>query len=178
MSINVSSDVALPSDVKKNIWRIFAAGESLLNKRSTYDLIEPVISRRCVVSDVVRDSAIAEIRGWFDVHENGRRIKNDMIEPIAVMIVEGIDAECSDVVPWAIAWINSDIAKKTILSQWSGERVTSFLDSVLNVLEQIVDRDRILDSAQSARFAGVDVDGTIPRGSFDRAGKVQTFDEL
>ena len=178
MSINVSSDVALPSVAKKIVWRIFGAGESLLNKRSTYDLIESVISRRYVASDEERREAIAEIRGWFVVYENGRRIKPDMIEPIADMIVEGFDSECSELMPWAIAWINSDVTKKIILSRWSGERVTSFIDAVLTVLEQLCDRDRILDSAQSARFAGVDVDGTIPRRSFDRDGKVQTFDEL
>ena len=178
MSINVSSDVALPSEAKKVVWRIFGAGESLLNKRSTYDLIEPVISRRYVASDDERDKAIAEIRGWFVVHENRRRIRPDMIEPIADMIVEGIDVECPELGPWAIAWINSDVVKKIILSRWSGELVASFVDAVLRVLDQLCDQDRILDPAQSARLAGVDVDGTIPRGSFDRDGKVQTFDEL
>ena len=178
MSINVSSDVALPSEAKKVVWRIFGAGESLLNKRSTYDLIAPVISRRYVASDDERDKAIAEIRGWFVVHESRRRIRPDMIEPIADMIVEGIDVECPELGPWAIAWINSDVVKKIILSRWSDELVASFVDAVLRVLDQLCDQDRILDPAQSARLAGVDVDGTIPRGSFDRDGKVQTFDEL
>ena len=178
MSIDVSSDVALPSEARKIVWRIFGAGESLLKNRSTYDLIEPVISRKYVASDDERREAIAEIRGWFVVYEHGRRIEPDMIEPIADIIVEGFDSECSELMPWAIAWINSDITKRIILSRWPGERVSSFIDTVLTVLEQLCDRDRILDSAQSARFAKVDIDGTIPRRSFDRDGKVQTFDEL
>ena len=176
MSARASSDVALSPEAREIVWRVFGAGESLLTNLSTYDLIEPIVSRHLAQEN--RHQAIDEIRGWFVLDGNTRRIKPDIIEKIAVIIVEGIDSEQSDLAPWSIAWIDSEISGKILSSRWCDVRIKSFVGSVLGILERLCSQDRVLDPVRSARLADVEVNGILPRGSFDRDGKVQTFDEL
>ena len=42
---NVMPGISLPAEAKAVIWRIFGEGESPLKRRTTYELIEPIIGK-------------------------------------------------------------------------------------------------------------------------------------
>lgn len=46
------------------VWRIFGPGHSPFKRRSTYDLIKPVVNGR--LPDSERGRAIVEINSWFE----------------------------------------------------------------------------------------------------------------
>ena len=85
---NNISNISLPDEVKAVIWRIFGAGTSHLNKRSTYALIEPIINKH--VTSTERERCITEIRDWFESRGDQQWLRSDMREPVAILILEGV----------------------------------------------------------------------------------------
>lgn len=176
MAGDVALGLRLPDAAKAVVWRIFGSGESPLTGRSTYELIEPVISRRVASADQGR--AIAEIRGWFESHGERYWLKSDMREPVAALILEGIGSDRSETAIWAVGSINADFAASFIRSRWRPEAIDSFVETVLAALEKLCDRDEIVDAAHVTGFPVLDSNAKVPKDGVKREGRMETFRHL
>ena len=178
MAASTMTDVSLPDEAKAVIWRIFGAGESPLTGRSTFDLIRWVICKH-VSSSTQQDWAISTIRGWFEIVGERRWLKQDMREPVAALVVEGIGTDRSETAIWAIGSIDGDLAASIIRSRWSPEAIDSFVEAVLITLGKISDSDEVLNAAGIVPFAEFDSGkARIPRNAVQREGRLETFRHL
>ena len=178
MTSSTRTDVALPDKAKTIIWRIFGAGESPLTGRSTFHLIEPIVSEY-VTPSTERDRSIAAIQGWFEVIGERRWLRQELREAVAVLIVDGIGTNRSETAIWAIGSIDSDLAVKIVCSRWCPEEIDSFVDAGLATLEKVCVRDAVLNAARVVPHADLDSGkGRIPRDSVQREGRLETFQHL
>ncbi len=166
---------SLPAEARAAVWSIIGTGESPLNRRSSYELIEPIIRKHFSSTDP--DRTIASIRGWFEVHADQWRIKPDLRERVAVLILEGIRTERSEIAIWAAGWIDTDRAGSLIRSGWSPNEIDSFVEAALATLEKLCDSDEALDAT------GIfpELDGTnarMPKSALIRNGRLETFRHL
>ena len=175
MSTGSMPDVALPDEAKAAVWRIFGKGESPLTGRSTFDLIEGLISKH-VPSSTNRDRAISVIRGWFETSGDRRWLKPDVREPVAELILGGTGAEWSETAIWAVGSIDRDLAARMIRSRWFSEDIDSFVDAAITTLERVCSSDKVLSAAGVFGLAEADSgSATIPRDDLRREGKLGTF---
>ena len=144
MAVAVMSDLSIPDEAKAVIWRIFGSGESPLNKKSTYDLVEPIIRKRAASTD--SDRVIGEIHGWFESHGGRRWLRSEMSEAVAHLILEGIGSEREETAVWAVGSIEAVLAGRIIHSIWSPDMIDSFVESALKALQTLCDRDAVLDA--------------------------------
>ena len=161
----------LPDEAKAVIWQIFGEGESPLKKKSTFDLIIPIVKKHTCSTD--QDWAISEIRGWFESHGDHKCLKYDKNKPVAIMILEGIRNERGETAIWAVGSIEADLAARTIRSLWSVAEIDSFVECTLKTLEKLCDRDQVLDAGRMAGFNSVNAN--IRRNSLEREGRLKTF---
>ena len=174
MDRNITPTLSLPEEAKAIIWRIFGSGESPLKKKSTYDLIEPVVRKH--ISSTDANWIINEIRGWFESHGDRSWLKPEMIKPVASLILEGIGTQRDEIAIWAIASIETDLAARIIGSLWSSEEIGSFVECALATLENLCDRDEVLDATRIMTF---DSNRTkIPKDAVQREGILETFRQL
>lgn len=178
MAASTTPSLFLPDEAKVAVSRIFGAGESPLTRRSTFDLIEPIICKH-VSSATERDLAIAAVRSWFETIGERRWLKPDMREPVAVLILEGIGTDRSETAVWAVGSIEGDLATRVIRSRWRPEEIDSFVDAALATLEKVSGRDEVLDAAGIVPFAGVESGkARIPKDAVRREGRLETFQHL
>ena len=145
-----------------------------MKRKSTYDLIDPVV--RKYVSSTARDWIIKEIRGWFEHDGDRSYLKPEMIKPVASLILEGIGTQREELAIWAIASIETDLAARIIRSLWSSEEIGSFVECTLDTLENLCDRDVVLDATRIVGFDSVRT--RIPKDAVQREGKLETFRKL
>ena len=177
MANNSIHSISLPDEAKAVIWRIFGEGESPLKKRSTYELIKPIISKR--VSSAERDRVISEIRGWFESHGDQRWLKSGMSEPVAVLILEGIGTKRIETAIWAVGSINADLAASVIRARWSHQEINSLVEAALTTLKKLCGRDEVLDATRCTGFASQDsINAKIPKDAVKREGRLETFRHL
>ena len=168
---------SLSEEARCVIWRIFGAGVSPLNRRSTNELIEPVIRKRVRCSE--QDRAIAEIHAWLEFIGNEWRLRPDMVKPVAVMIIDGIESDRSETAVFAVGSIDGDLAARIIGSNWPANEIDSFIEATLNTLERLCTLDEVLDATRVPDFASVDADNAkIPKESLKRRGRLETFRNL
>ena len=178
MAASTMTDIALPDQARAVIWQIFGNGESPLSGRSTFDLVGPII-RKHVASSTQADRSIAEIRGWFQAIGERRWLKQDLREPVAALIVEGIGISWSETAIWAIGSINDGLAASIIRSRWSPEEINSFVEAALATLEKVCERDEILNAAGFVPLGQTDPGkARIPRDAVQREGRLETFQYL
>ena len=169
-------NISLPDEVKAVIWRIFGAGTSHLEKRSTYALIEPTIKDH--ISSTERERCITEIRDWFESHGDQQWLRSDLREPVAVLILEGVRAKREETAIWAVSWIDADHAVSLIHSLWSPKEIDSFVEEVIKTLKKLCDQDEVLDATWFG-FAGHDsVKAKIPKNAVVHKGRLETFRQL
>ena len=174
MASDITSAPSLPVEARAIIWRIFGAGASPLTDRSTYALIEPIIRKRVHCHE--QDRAIAEVRGWFEPVGAEWKLKSDMTEPVAVMILDGIRSVRSETATIAVGSINGDLAASIIGSNWPKDEIDSLVEATLATLECLCSRDEVLDASRVPDFAAVDASNAkIPKESLEKRGKLQTF---
>ncbi len=171
MDSDIIPSVSLPPEAKAVVWRIFGEGESSLKRRSTYELIEPIIGKH--VSSTDRGQAIGEIRGWFESHGDRRWLKSEMSEPIAVLILEGIGTERGETAVWAVGSIDADLAARIIRSLWFPKEIDSFLEAALKILERLCDRDEVLDASRITRL-----DSSSAKMQKDTKERLKVFQDL
>ena len=168
---------SLSEEVRSVIWRIFGAGTSPLTDRSTSELIEPVLRKR--IRRQEQDLAIAEIHSWFETIGNERRLKPDMVEQVAVMIINAVWSDRSETAVFAIGSIDGEFAASTIGSKWPAKEIDSFVDATLGVLERVCNLDQVLDATRVPDLASFDTGSAkIPKESLERKGRLETFRNL
>lgn len=143
MTRNFSLEPFICNDLKAITWRIFGSGGSPLKEKSTYELIEPIVKRH--LSPTNANRVINEIRGWFESHGKQRWLKSEMIEPVATLIVDGVQSNRDERAIWAVGSIETDSAVRAIRSGWSSEEIDSFVDRALDTLEKLCGGDLILN---------------------------------
>ena len=174
MAGNITSESSLPAEVRAVIWRIFGEGESPLKRRTTYELIEPIVRNR--VSSIDPSRVISEIRGWFESHEDRRWLKSEMSEPVAVLILDGVRSERGETAIWAVGSIDADLAASNIRSLWSSKEIDTFVEAALKTLERPCDQDEVLDATRIARLDSTNA--KIPKSAVEREGRLETFRHL
>ena len=178
MAASTMTNLSLPDEAKAAIWRIFGAGASPLTERSPFDLIQPIMRKR-VSSPAKQTAAIDEVRSWFEPIGERQRLKPDMRELVAVLILEGIGNDWSKEAVWAVGSIEGDLATCVIRSRWCPEEIDSFADAALATLEMVSGRDEVLDAAGIVPAAGAESGkARIPRDAVQREGRLETFRHL
>ena len=174
MAVTVMSDLSIPDEAKAVIWRIFGSGESPLNEKSAYDLVEPIIRKRAASTD--SDRVISEIHGWFESHGGRRWLRSEMSEAVAHLILEGIGSEREETAVWAVGSIEAVLAGRIIHSIWSPDMIDSFVESALKALQTLCDRDAVLDANRIVKAGSGRA--KIPRDAVERKGRLETFQHL
>ena len=169
-------NISLPDEAKAVVWRIFGAGTSHLNKRSTHALIESIIKKH--VTSTERERCITEIHDWFEFHGDQQWLRPDMREPVAILILEGVRTKREETAIWAVSWIDANQAVPLIHSLWSPKEIDSFVEAALKTLKKLCDQDEVLDATWFG-FAGHDsVKAKIPKNAVLRKGRLETFRHL
>ena len=177
MLSDMLASVPLTDEARRVIWRIFGSGASPLNGRSTYELIEPIIRKRVCLDE--QDSAIVEIRGWFEATGSEWKLKSEMSEPIAMSILDGVGTDRSETATWAVGSIDGDLAARVICSRWQAKEIDSFVEAALTTLERLCAQDEVLDATRVKDVAALGVDNAkIPKASLMRRGRLETFRDL
>ena len=168
---------SLSEEVRNVIWRIFGAGMSPLTDRSTIELIELVIRKR--VSRNEQDRAIAEIHSWFELIGNDWRLRADMTDPVAVMIIDGIGSDFTETAVFAVGSIEGDSAVSIIGQNWPGKKIDALIEASLNTLEGLCVQDEVLDATRVPDYVSVNAgNAKIPKESLVRKGRLDTFRNL
>ena len=168
--------LALTTEAKAIIWRIFGSAESPWNDRPPYDheRIKGITENHASSTDPVRVTSV--VRGWFETIGDQQFLKSGMREPVASLILEGIQADRSATAVWAISSIEPELAAKLIRSRWTQEDIDSFTEAALVTLESLCARDVVLDPNRHLRFAGQDsVNRETLEGTVLRQGRLVTY---
>ena len=116
------------------------------------ELVEPIIGNRLGRTDEA-DRVITEIRRWFDPEGAPNRLRTDMHEPVAEMIVEGIGVALEQTAGignhhtafWAMGSIRPEVAASIIRDSWSAEQIDAFAAYALDTLETLHETGDIRD---------------------------------
>ena len=141
-------------------WRIFGNGESPRKHKTTSDLIAPVVRKYVCASK--QDQTIAEIHGWFQSAEGQEWLKEESLEQVATLILQGI----CDVFPnkknkedannetafWAVSSIRPNMAATLIPLYWPPEVVDSFARYAMSTLNRLCLQDAVLDPKRLGGF--------------------------
>ena len=169
----------LPAQVRDLLWRIFGHGASPLSKKSAFDLIGDVISKRTSLPRRERIAAIAEIRGWFDSHEDHHWLAAEMREPVAQAIVERVGDDFENNAVWAIAAVDTEFVLPLLKEQWSDDVIDKFCSRALAAVQRATVQERILDAARASGYRGLDpANAAIPREAIERDSQLATFQQL
>ena len=178
---NEASTIHLPVVAQQAIWRVFGNGLAPLKQSTCRDLVEPIIQKQLRKTDEA-DRAIAEIRSWFDPDGGSNSLRQEMREPVAGMIIDGIREALStttgienhDTAFWAMGSIDSEVAAPVMRSSWSPEQIDKFAAYVLDTLERLHKRGNIIDPKH---VVGPDVRGaTAHTNEMARDDPLRTFD--
>ena len=71
--------LSVPSAAKSVIWRIFGQGESPLIRKTSFDLIEPIVRKHIREDD--QAPLISEIADRFEIQGDQRWLKKEMRAP-------------------------------------------------------------------------------------------------
>ena len=164
----------LTEDAKGVVWQIFSEGASPFTRRSSFEAIELVVSKRLTSKDAA--PSIAAIRGWFDSHDGRHWLRSDMQEAVAVMILEGVGTPRDEAGVWAVGSIDAEVTIPLVRSIWSYEQIDSLVEAALDALEKLRNRDKVLDVSRLERLHSADIGST--RKAMEREGRLKTFREL
>ena len=153
-----NATLSLPLVGRQVIWRIFGQGESPLIRKTSFDLIEPIVRKHIREDD--QGLVISEIAECFEIQGDQRWLKQDMCVPVAVLILDGVRDAVSypneiadeDTVFWAIGSIDPNIAAPIIRSVWSPDRIEAFAEYALEVLKSLSEADKVLDANRIVRI--------------------------
>ena len=175
MTGNFSLEPSICDDLKAVTWRIFGSGESPLKGRSTYELIEPIVTHYFSSRDPSR--VINEILGWFESDGKQRWLKSEMSESVATLIVDGVQGNRDERAIWAIGSIETDSAARIIRSSWPSEEIDSFVEHTLDTLKKLCGGDHILDASRISAVSSANV--KIPKDAItSNKGTLEIFQQL
>lgn len=117
----------IPVEVRDLLWRIFGPGASPMRDKSAFHLIEPVIRKRSKLPRSQQNVCVAEIRRWFQSHDENHWLVAEMREPVAQAIVDGVGTDFStDASVWAIASVDSPVILPLLRARWSTDDIRGF----------------------------------------------------
>lgn len=174
MTLESMQETSLTDQAKAVVWQIFGEGASPLTHRSPHESIEPVLRAKLSPNDA--DRCISEMHDWFESSGDRHWLKPEMREAVAAMILEGMGTERVEAQTWAVGSIDADVAARVVRARWSPEQIDSFIESALDSLKKLCDRDHVLDPSRLARSRSADA--RIPRDAIERVGKLETFRNL
>ena len=149
---NEPPNIQLPLKARQAIWRILGNGLAPLKQSTCRDLVEPIIQKQLRKTGEA-DRAIAEIRNWFDPDGGPNQLRQDMSEPVAEIIIDGIREALSatpgienhDTAFWAIGSISSDLSAPIMRAWWSPDQIDRFAAYALGTLENLHEKGNIID---------------------------------
>lgn len=150
--------LSLPLAGRSVIWRIFGQGESPFIRRTSFELIEPIVRKHIREDD--QGLFISEIANCFEIQGEQRWLKKDMRVPVAVLILDGVRDAVSypneiagqDTLFWAIGSIDPDTAAPIIRSVWSPHKIEEFAEYALDILRSLSEGDNVLDANRVVRI--------------------------
>ena len=174
MTSGTAQEPCLTEEAKAVIWRIFGEGASPRSRRSTYELIDPVLRKR--LSSDAAELTIAAVRAWFESQGDRQWLKSDVNQAVATMILEGIGNARGKTETWAVGSINAEVTAQIIRSLWSAEEIGSFVESAISLLAEFSKSERVLDASRLhpsySANARITIDGDQCKG------KLETFRQL
>jgi hypothetical protein len=161
--------IELTAKAVQAIWRIFGNGLAPLKEPTCQDLADPIIRNQLGETEEA-DRAIDTIRSWFDPDGGPNHLRQDMKEPVAEMIIDGIRVALSrtsgignhDTAFWAMGSIGTDIATAIIRSSWRPKRIDAFAAYALDTLERLYEKGEIINPKY---VFGRDIQGAKARPS-------------
>ena len=167
----------LSKEAQNVVWRIFGSGASPLMRRSTQELIEPVISAH--VPAPQRSQDIAAISGWFEENAYGYSLKPAVRDVVAGLIVDGVRGRAHGRGVWAVGALRSEWIAPVIRDRWSAAEIACFTEAAVGELEKAYKADRVLDPSRWGRVSRDEADrATVPKSAVEREGRLQTFEHL
>ncbi|MDE2686445.1 MAG: hypothetical protein OXI16_02955 [Chloroflexota bacterium] len=181
MTSNETPFIQLSVEASRAIWRIFGNGLAPLKQSTCGDMVEPIIRKQLGKTDEA-DQAIADIRSWFDSDGGPNSLRQEMIKPVAAIIVDGIRGTLStatgiknhdDTAFWAMGSIDPEVAATIVRSSWSPAQIDRFAGYVVDTLERLHKRGNIIDPKS---IVGPDIRGATARtNEMAHDGPLRTF---
>ena len=166
----------LSDAAKPLIWRVFGSAADPRNEKSAYELVVPILSKR--LRDATAAPAIAEVRSWFEQGADRPWIKPDLLEPIAGLIVEGLETDFSALAVWSVSAIDADVVGP-LLRSWPETRIDAFTDAAIGALAVFRDRGDILDPTRVGGLSDLNRRrAKISRAGYERNCPLATFVHL
>ena len=176
MSTDIKPPYFLPNEAKNLVWRIFGEGESLLTNRTSYELIEPILDKHA--SDTNKHRIGSEISSWFEeLQDNLHSLREERIEIVTDLILEGIREVREDTAIWAISWTDPERVVRHVHLSWDPYEIESLVEAIIMVLKDCCDRDRVLDATRFLPFEAREKikNVRIPKNSIVCNGLLQTY---
>ena len=178
MTTNNPPSISLSPEARSAVWRIFGAGESLLKKKSSCDLIKPVLNKYGSHKD------IQEVRGWFDRDNKG--LKHEWHGPVAELIIRAIQSKFNsgqkETAVWAAGATLAVLSLPIIIhSNWSPKEIDSFVETAISVLEKACHKDLLIDARKLFHIGSHEsMVARVPRSAVvhEGEGTLQTFIRL
>jgi len=184
MDRNTSVALSLPQELANNIWRIIGNDESPLTQETTLRLIEQTI-RKCAqnLSLAQQDEATAVVHAWFEFHGEKGWLKEDMKEPVAHLIIDGIKNTLStqtktgnrETAFCAVGSIEPDIAFNIIRGIWTNREIEEFASYAFKVLESLCNKDAVLNPDRHMRLEGAKSKVSLNENVIQGEGRLQTL---
>lgn len=165
---------SLPDEAKAVVWRIFGAGEKLGTKKSTFELIEPIV--REYISRPNADQIIVQLQEWFEESGGQYQLRPGLHRKVESLILEGVREERSNRALWAVAWIPSERSSEIIQSTWHSGAIDSLFDAASEFLKRLSEKDEVLDPSRLSRLSQQEARAArIPKSAIQRNGQLATF---
>ena len=186
MGRDTSADLSLPQELVNVIWRIIGNDESPLQQETTSRLIARTIRKYAKPKHVPlakQDQAIAAIHAWFEFHGEKGWLKEDMCEPVAHLIIDGVrndlltQTEIGDreTAFCAVGSIEPGIAFNIIRCSLSSEEINAFVNYAFKVLEILCNKDAVLNPDRYMRLEGVKSKASLNENVIQGEGRLQTL---
>ena len=156
-----NSNLSLPPEAARVVWRLFGNGESPLRRETTFGLIEKILGQSVHWSK--RRQVVAEVQGWFELHGDQMWLKEEMVEPVAHLILNGVRNALSsrnglgdrETAFCAVGSIDPSIAANAMNSSWSHDEINTFTEYACRALRTLCLKDGVLDANRVQRLEGV-----------------------
>ncbi|MYF20989.1 MAG: hypothetical protein F4218_10375 [Synechococcus sp. SB0677_bin_5] len=175
--------ISISPEARSAIWRIFGAGESLLTGKSSYDLIEPVLTKHGSSNDL--DLDVQEVRSWFDMDKHKQWLKYEWHGPVADLIIPAIQSEITsgrkETAVWAAGAVSAKLSLPVIHSVWSTEEINSFVETAISLLDKACCKDLLIDTGKLHHLGSHEsAAACIPKSAVihESGGTLQTFIRL
>lgn len=182
MADETHCSIALPDEAVPLVWQILGVDESPFRPSLDRELMETWVRNQ--VSRGNQDTVISEIQNWFRLDAECWTLRDELRVPAAILILHGFKLDINDagkslgddIAFWAIGSVNPDVSEIIIRSQWSAEEIETLVDYALETLDQLSQRNRVINPERIARFgvAGAEVTVDVTQ----QQDKLKTFQRL